>query len=200
MTGRNKQQTSAEIVIVALEELPRKWKLMMALGILMVAAGVMGLYVAAVVTLVTVLLYGGMLMAGGVLSLVHSFRTKEKKWHGRMTNILVALLYIALSIIIFINPVAASAALTLLLGGLFMFIGVLWIVYGIRCRKNGWKWLLPMLTGLMDCILALAIVLSWPVSGLWVIGLIVSIELIMHGWILILTALAARKLEKIIAV
>ncbi len=198
MIEKNEQQTSAEVVIVELEELPRKWKLMMALGILMVIAGVMGLYVAVVVTLVTVLFYGGMLMAGGVLSLVHSFQVKEKKWHGRMTNILVALLYIGLSIVIFINPVAASAALTLVLGGLFLFIGVLRIVYGIRCRKNGWKWLLPVIAGIIDCILALVIVLNWPVSGLLVIGLIVSIELIMNGWILTLTALATRKLEKMV--
>jgi len=198
MIEKNEQQTSAEVVIVELEELPRKWKLMMALGILMVIAGIMGLYISVVVTLVTVLLYGGMLMAGGILSLVHSFQVKEKKWHGRMTNILVSLLYIGLSIVIFINPVAASAALTLVIGGFFMFIGILRLAYGIRCWKRGWRWLLPVIAGLVDCLLALVIVLNWPISGLWVIGLIVSVELIMNGWLLTFTALAARKLEKMI--
>jgi uncharacterized membrane protein HdeD (DUF308 family) len=190
------QQVSAEAGIVELEELPRKWKLMLALGILMVVAGTMGLYVAVAVTLVTVLLYGGMLVAGGILSLVHFFKVKEKKWHGRMTDLLLALLYTGLGVVIFINPVAASAALTLVLGAFFMFIGVLRIRHGVRCRKQGWKWLLPVAVGLVDCVFALIIALSWPVSGLWVIGLFVSFELIMNGWILTLTALAVRKLGR----
>ena len=37
------------------------------------------------------------------------------------------------------------------------------------------------------------IVLQWPVSGLWVIGLFVAIELILNGWSYVFVALAARK-------
>ncbi len=195
MEAKN-QEVSGDMGIGELEELPRKWKLMLALGILMAVAGTMGLYMAVAVTLVTVLLYGGMLMAGGILSLVHFFKVREKKWHGRMTDLLLTLLYIGLGVVIFINPVAASAALTLLLGALFMCMGILRIRYGFRCRKQGWKWLLPVTVGLLDCVFALVIALSWPVSGLWVIGLFVSIELIMNGWILIWTALAVRKLGR----
>ncbi len=188
------QETSSEMLIIELEELPRKWGWMLALGVLMVVAGFFGLYIAVAVTLATVLLYGGMLMAGGILSLVHSFRVKEEKWYGRIPGILLALLYIGTSIIIFLNPVAASAALTLVLAALFMGIGALRIGHGFRCRKRGWKWLLPVLVGLADCVFALVIAFSWPVSGLWVIGLFVSVELIMNGWIVTLTALAVRKM------
>jgi uncharacterized membrane protein HdeD (DUF308 family) len=33
---------------------------------------------------------------------------------------------------------------------------------------------------------------EWPVSGIWVIGLFIAIELIVHGWSLVALALAAR--------
>lgn len=34
---------------------------------------------------------------------------------------------------------------------------------------------------------------EWPVSGFWVIGLFVAIELILNGWSYVFVALAARK-------
>jgi hypothetical protein len=34
---------------------------------------------------------------------------------------------------------------------------------------------------------------EWAASGVWVIGLLVAIELIMHGWSYVVIALAARR-------
>ncbi len=186
----------AGIMVVNLEELPRKWGWLLALGILMLLAGSIGLYMTVAVTLVTVLFYGGLIMAGGILSLLHSVRAREEKWQGRVSHVLLALLYLLAGIFILVNPVAASAALTLLLAALFMAMGILRMSYGFQCRKKGWKWIGPVVVGLVDVIFALVIAFSWPVSGLWVIGLFVSIEMLMNGWILTFTALAARKLAK----
>ncbi|WP_457574583.1 HdeD family acid-resistance protein [Desulfolithobacter sp.] len=190
------QKIQAQVVVVDLEELPRKWGWLLALGLLMLAAGTIGLYMTVAVTLVTVLFYGGLIMAGGILLLLHSIRAKEEKWHGRLGHVLLALLYLLAGVFIMINPVAASAALTLLLAALFMAMGILRITYGFRCRSKGWKWLAPMIAGLIDMVFALVIAFSWPISGLWVIGLFVSIEMLMNGWILTFTALAARKLAR----
>ncbi|MFP7755390.1 HdeD family acid-resistance protein [Thermodesulfobacteriota bacterium B35] len=186
----------ARIVVVDLEELPRRWGWLLALGILMLVAGSIGLYMTVAVTLVTVLFYGALIMAGGILTLIQSVRDREEKWHGRLGHVLLALLYLLAGVFIMINPVAASAALTLILGALFMAMGILRMTYGFRCRKKGWKWLAPVLIGLVDVIFALVIAFSWPVSGLWVIGLFVSIELLMNGWLLTFTALAARRLAR----
>ena len=189
-------EVRTEMVVVNLEELPRKWGWLLALGILMLVAGCIGLYMTVAVTLVTVLVYGGLIMAGGILSLLHSFRAREEKWQGRLSHILLSLLYLLAGIFILINPVAASVALTLLLAALFMAMGILRIVHGLRCRKRGWKWISPVVVGLIDVIFALIIASSWPISGLWVIGLFVSIEMLMNGWILTFTALAARRLAR----
>ncbi len=185
---------SPQSLIVELEEFPRKWGWLLALGVVMVLAGCVGLYFVTAVTLATVLLYGGMLFSGGILSLFYSIRVKESKWHAKLFNILLALLYVVASIIIFMNPVAASAALTLVLAALFFVIGVLRVIHGFRCRTKGWRWVLPVLLGVVNWLFAIIIILSWPISGLWVIGLFVSIELIMNGWMLTFTALVVRKL------
>jgi uncharacterized membrane protein HdeD (DUF308 family) len=49
------------------------------------------------------------------------------------------------------------------------------------------------MSGLVSILLGAMIVLQWPVSGLWVIGLFVAIELILNGWSYVFVALAARK-------
>jgi uncharacterized membrane protein HdeD (DUF308 family) len=63
------------------------------------------------------------------------------------------------------------------------------IAIQIRNRKN-WGW--PLLSGFISVLLGLIIAVKWPVSGLFVIGLFVAIELIMHGWSYIFIALAAK--------
>jgi uncharacterized membrane protein HdeD (DUF308 family) len=48
-------------------------------------------------------------------------------------------------------------------------------------------------------LLGAAILLKWPATGLVVIGVLVAIEMIIHGWSYVFMALAARKAHRIIA-
>lgn len=41
---------------------------------------------------------------------------------------------------------------------------------------------------------------QWPVSGLWVIGLFISIEMIFAGWSHIMIALAAKRVGRLEAI
>jgi len=72
-------------------------------------------------------------------------------------------------------------------------VGVIRISMGIQLRNavSGWYW--SLLAGLLSILLGVVIILQWPVSGLWVIGLFVAIELILNGWSYVFVALAARK-------
>jgi len=194
--GKNEEKITTEVVVVDLEELPRKWGWLLALGILMLVTGSIGLVQSVTMTLVTVLFFGAIIMVNGTFALVQTIIDREEKWRGKMVHVLLAVLYIAAGAIILVNPVAASAALTLLLGGIFLAMGITRILYGLRLRKLGWKWVMPVVIGAVDVLFAIILGISWPVSGLWVIGIMVSIELLMYGWMLTFTALAVRKLAK----
>jgi uncharacterized membrane protein HdeD (DUF308 family) len=39
------------------------------------------------------------------------------------------------------------------------------------------------------------IILQWPISGFWVIGLFVAIEMIMNGWATIAIAITAKNVD-----
>ena len=56
---------------------------------------------------------------------------------------------------------------------------------------KGWGW--PLVGGIISIILGLLIIAQWPISGFWVIGLFVAIEMIVSGWSYIFVALAARQ-------
>ena len=192
----NEEKIAAEVMVVDLEELPRKWGWLLALGILMLVTGSIGLVQSVAMTLVTVLFFGAIIIVNGTFALVQTIMDREEKWRGKMVHVLLGVLYIGAGALILMNPVAASAALTLFLGGIFLAMGIIRIVYGWRLRKLGWKWVMPVVIGVVDILFAIILGISWPISGLWVIGIMVSIELLMYGWMLTFTALAVRKMAK----
>ena len=90
------------------------------------------------------------------------------------------------------DPLAASTLFTLLLAGALVGIGVMRLIMAFQLRgvKN-WGW--PLIGGIAAIVLGFMILARWPVSGSWVIGLFVAIEMILSGWSSIFIALAAKE-------
>jgi uncharacterized membrane protein HdeD (DUF308 family) len=144
-------------------------------------------------TLASVLLFGVLLIAGGVLQLVDAFKCKG--WKSTLWHVLIALLYVAGGILIVFDPVLASATLTLILAWILIAVGIMRGIMAFQLRSTkGWGW--PLLSGIVSIVLGGMIIAQWPVSGFWVIGLFVAIELIFNGWSYVFVALAARKAGK----
>ena len=61
---------------------------------------------------------------------------------------------------------------------------------------NNYPWGWTVAGGVASLILAFMIYAQWPVSGLWVIGMFVAIELLMQGSSMIAIALEARAVAK----
>ena len=142
-------------------------------------------------TLATVVFFGALMLAAGLLQLVQAFGCKG--WKGMLAHVLIALLYVAAGALILIDPVLASSLLTLVSAGILMVVGVVRIIMALQVRgaAAGWYW--ALLSGLVSILLGGMIIAQWPASGLWVIGLFVAIELIFNGWSYIFLALDARK-------
>jgi uncharacterized membrane protein HdeD (DUF308 family) len=171
-------------------ELKKKWRWLLALGILLIVLGTLGLWMSFAMTLATVMMFGALLVVGGLFQLFNAFQLKG--WKSVLWHILIALLYIAAGIVIFTDPVFASMSLTMALAWILIAVGVLRILMAFQLRPvNGWFW--PLVAGLISILLGMMILAQWPASGFWVIGLFVSIEMIFNGWSSVFVALAARK-------
>jgi uncharacterized membrane protein HdeD (DUF308 family) len=88
--------------------------------------------------------------------------------------------------------VDALLVLTLLLSCLLMVQGIFTIVAAITYRFAAWGW--PLLSGVIDVVLAALIWLDWPASAMWVIGMFVGISLVFRGFNWVGLGLALRTL------
>ena len=111
------------------------WRVTLAFGLLLIVLGTVGLYLSVFVTLASVLLFGGFLIAGGVLHGIEVFRKQDRRKGTRLENLLIALIYIGMGLLIAYDPVAASAGLTLMIAGLFAAMGAIRLTHAWQ-RRN----------------------------------------------------------------
>ena len=170
-------------------EVRRNWGWLLALGIVFVILGFIGLGMTFAVTMASVLMFGVLLLVGAGAQFVDA--AKCKGWKGIVMHVLIAFLYLIAGIGAIVDPLGASAILTLMLAGALIFIGLARVIMAFQ-MKGARNWFWPLLAGIISIILGGIIMANWPVSGLWIIGLFVSIELIMNGWSYIFVSLAAK--------
>ncbi len=185
---------SAEEIRAVFGQRRHSWSWLLALGILFIVLGVIALGMSVTMTIVTVLFFGALLLVGGAFQLVDAFRCRG--WKSTLLHVLIALLYLAAGFMLVTEPVAGSLVLTAFLGGAFVVIGVLRLLMGFQLRGSAAAWGWIALAGLASLVLGGLILFQWPASALWLIGLLVAIELIFHGWAYVMLALAIRALNK----
>jgi len=188
MAGEN--QVVATDLANVLGDLKKNWGWMLALGIIFVILGFIGLGMQIALTLASVVFLGVLLLIGAGAQIVDAFKCKG--WKSIVWHVLTAILYGVAGVIIIIDPLVASIIFTLVLGFIILLAGITRIIMAFHIKgMKGWGW--PLVGGIISVILGLLIVAQWPISGLWVIGLFVAIEMIVSGWSYIFLALAARQ-------
>ena len=177
--------------LVGLAEVRRNWGWFLGLGIALVALGMIALGAVVATTIVSVLLFGWLLLVGGLLEAVHAF-WRERGWSGFFLDLLGGILYVVVGFLIVANPAATAVTLTMLIALFLMFGGIFRIVVAFMLRVPHWGWL--VVHGGVNLLLGMAIWTRYPWDGLWVIGMFIGIELLFNGWTLIMLGLAAKKL------
>ena len=161
------------------------------LGIVLVVLGFIALSSSVLFTLASMVFIGWLMTIGGILQTVQAFRFRE--WEGFFVNLLTGLLYSVAGFLIVIKPGVTAVALTLLISVLLMFGGVFRIATAIAVRLPNRLWL--TLHGLINLVLGTCILQEWPVSGFWVIGVFIGVDMICDGWSLIMLGLTAKSLS-----
>ena len=170
-----------------------KWGWFVALGVILIAGGVFALGDVVVFTLVSVIFIGAMLLVGGIVQLVHAFMTKA--WSVFGFNLLMGALSILGGLLIMQEPAQGSVALTLLLLAALLVGGATRIAVAVRHRELAGWWLV-MLGGIISILVAAMLYASLPWSGLWVLGTLIAIELLVQGFTWVRFGLALRSLAR----
>src|SRR5262249_50813666 len=143
---------------------------------------------AIITTLTTVVVFGCLLLAGGVVQIVNAFLGRT--WRGFFLNLLGGILHLVVGVFMVEDPLRAAEALTLMLAAAFLVAGVLRVVVALKEHFIGWGWVL--VNGVVTLILGIAIWRRWPESSLWIIGICVGVDLIFNGWSWVMLGLAVK--------
>jgi uncharacterized membrane protein HdeD (DUF308 family) len=164
----------------------RTWFLVM--GILLIVFGTIALGYSFGVTIVSMIFLGWLLIISGVFEVIHGIARRQ--WKGFFINLVGGVLYSVAGLVILANPGVAAITLTLLIAMILIAAGAfrLFVAFTMAMEHRGWL----VLNGAISILLGLLIWRSWPVSGLWVIGLFIGIDLIIDGWTELMLAMAAR--------
>ena len=175
-----------ERIITALHD---NWGWLLGLGVLFIVLGTIGMGMLFALTMTSVLFFGMLLLIGGGAQLFEAFKCSG--WKSVLWHVLMAVLYVVAGVTVIGDPAAASLFFTLILAGTIIGVGVVRLVIAFQHKgESGWIW--ALLSGVVSLVLGAMILAKWPVSGLWVIGLFVAIELLVNGWSYVMLALAAR--------
>lgn len=174
-----------------LQALREHWRWFLALGIAMVVFGTIAIGSAciATVTVAVTWMFGFFMLASGIAVVVSSF--SAGRWSGMLIHLLMGILYTIVGFMIIDQPLDSAIQLTFIIAVFLIVSGAIRIVFALSERFTGWGWVL--LNGAVTLLAGLLIYKQWPISGLWVIGLFVGIDLILNGWAWIMLSLATRK-------
>ncbi len=155
------------------------WGWWVAIGAVVLVAGIIGLANLFLATAVSVLFIGAMMIVGGIAQIIFAFPIRGQ-WGRLALWLLLGVLYVIAGIVTFRNPVLATSALTLLLAAALIVAGIVRTIAGFGLRPiKGWGWVLA--SGALTLIIGVIIAAGWPVNSVWVLGLFLSIDLIFAG-------------------
>ncbi len=185
MENRNNVMTHPDT-----KNIQRQWGWILGLGILLLILGIIGLGMDILLTIISMYFFAALLMISGLSHFADAF--KYKKWKGAIWQIFIAIFYLIAAGIVLYDPLLASTIITALLAWMLIIIGLTRISMSLSLRDTqGWGWIL--FAGISSLILGILILLHWPMSGLWVIGLFIAIDMIISGWTYIFIAMSLRR-------
>jgi uncharacterized membrane protein HdeD (DUF308 family) len=153
-----------------------------ALGVIYIIVGLIALASIVEATVVSVFIVGIMMLIAGVAEVIHAFQVKS--WGKFLLWVILGALYIVAGFVTFENPLLAAAILTLILGIALVASGIMRIILAFSVRE-GMPWIWVVASGVITLLLGLIILVHWPVSSLYILGLFLGIDLVFAGggWI-----------------
>ena len=174
-----------------LSALHRHWMLFLIEGIVLVVFGAIAIVLPGIAALAVTILLGWLFLFSGILGLATTIWMRQLP--GFWWSLLSALLAIMTGIALLAWPFGGVLSLTLVLAIFFVIEGAASIMYALDHRREftgRWGWMLA--SGVIDLVLAMLILVGFPGTASWAIGLLVGINMLMGGVALTAMALHAR--------
>ena len=152
------------------------WAIFM--GVVTAALGVFLILYPFITATLTTIVLGWTLIFAGVAQFIFALKSQSV---GQFSwKILSGLLDGAVGIMLVSMPLRGVAAITGLLGGLFIAQGVFQMIAAFKVRPvEGWGWVL--FAGIWSLLFGVLILAQWPSSSVWAIGTLVGASVFVNG-------------------
>ena len=175
------------------ETLRAHWRLFLFQGAIMIGLGALAVAAPVWATLAVDVYVGWLFLISGVVGLVAMFSARSVP--GFLWTFVTALLSVAVGALLLWRPVEGVLSLTIVLTAFFIAEGIFQTAAALIYRDGmpgSWGWLL--VSGLADLALAAIIIMGWPGTVVWILGLLVGVNLLTSGWAVVMVALGAREI------
>ena len=189
MSTNDPRNGAGTTLIEAMEDAQKHWWMFLLLGILLLVGGIVVIGYPFVSSVGAVMVLGVILIVCGLFTIIGAFWAG--RWSALLLQLLVGVLYVMAGMAIRDAPVESTALLTMFIAAFFIVVGVFRIIVSLVERFPQWGW--SLLNGIVTLLAGVIIYDTFPVSALWVIGLLVGLELIFNGWTWIMLSMVIRK-------
>jgi uncharacterized membrane protein HdeD (DUF308 family) len=166
------------------------------MGVLLIILGIIAVATPAVAGKAVVLVIGATLLIAGVVQIVSGLRTEG--WSGKLPPLILGVIAALCGLGLLGEPWIGMKFIALLLAIFFVVEGIWKIIASFSYRPAS-GWLLILASGVIALVLGLLIWKQWPVSGLWAVGILVGVDLLMTGISMVALASTVRRMRSLAA-
>lgn len=162
-----------------------------AMGFLTIAMGVVAIASPLIAGTFIVYLVGAVLLIAGITEIVGGIQAETMS--HKLLPLILGVVTILGGIASLIHPIIGLEVLTLFLAAYFVAEGIWKVIASFNFRPaQGWTAML--FSGIVTWLLGAMIWLQWPASGIWAIGILVGVDLLMTGMALLAVAATVGKI------
>jgi uncharacterized membrane protein HdeD (DUF308 family) len=175
------------------EGLARTWRALRAIGIAAIVIGAIAIVIPEIFSLGAAVFVGCILVVAGAFLAAAAFAA-----HGVgsfLARMAWALLTFVVGLWLIVEPHNGTLTLTLVLGIYFLLMGLTRVIVAFLGRGQPNAGLVG-LSGICGLIIGILVLVKFPSSADWAIGLLVGIDLIFAGWTLISVASVGKELSR----
>jgi uncharacterized membrane protein HdeD (DUF308 family) len=171
-------QTPPKGIGFAIEHLRGRWGGIVAFGVLLIALGLAALAFTLAATVATVTLNGVFFLVAGVAEI--GVGAHNKSWGRFFLWLIGGALYLVAGLICILNPIFASAVLTLTLGAGLIAAAVVRFYLAFQLPADNSRNFV-FLAAAVTLLLGLIIVAHWPMDSVYVLGTLLGVDLLFNG-------------------
>ena len=167
------------------------WFMYLIEGIALLVLGILAAAMPGIASLAATVLFGWILLFSGVVILIAAVRARDAP--GFWWSLFSGIIGIVAGLLLLIRPMRGVLTLTIVLIAFLLAQGVISILYAVEHRRQQsgrWGWILA--SGIVDLVLGILLLMGFPGTAVWALGLLLAIKLMFGGWSLIMMALHAR--------